>query len=300
MRYVQYDGDKYTEAIKATKNNGNLDLSGINLTQRNAHKDLVNLKTIKFSDNKISDISFLSEFKCLKSITIANNPIKDLSALENLDTVHTVRLENLPITDLKPLAKMKNLKFLSVNLGRDIDYKAINDMKNLKVLTIPENDSYYLDWDYIDKYKTDLEIRTTAYKPKEKAVRGGSTTSAYPLILFKEAIGYNIELTCDEQTALSVADEVLNKLSGEEKKVAIMFYKKGYNHVAISEDLNVSEDKVWQLLKGIDEKIAHPSYNIKMEGCVKVKKPDSTNAMEKLKEIVGIKDEKAQKNVKIK
>lgn len=291
MRYVQHDGDKYTEAIKATKNNGDLDLSGINLSARNTHKSLVGLKSIKLSDNKISDISFLKEFKRLNIISIANNPIKDLTALEDLENVHTVRLENLPILDLKPLAKMKSLRHLQVRLGRNVDYKAINDMKNLKVLTIPENDSYYLDWNYLDKFRPDLEIRTTPYKKKEEAIRGGNTTSAYPLILFKEAIGYNIELTCNEETAISIADSVINKLSGEEKEVAIMFYKKGYNRVAISEDLSVSTDKVAQLLKGVKEKIIHPYYNRKMEEHVKVKKPDSTNAMEKLKEIVGIKDE---------
>ena len=101
---------------------------------------------------------------------------------------------------------------------------------------------------------------------------------------------YNIELTCSEETATSVADGVINKLSGQEKKVAIMFYKKGYNNVAISEELSVSVDKVTKLLKGVRDKISHPSYNENMKEFVKVKKLYSTNAMEKLKEIVGIKD----------
>lgn len=289
MRYIQHDGDKYTEAIKATENNGDLDLSGIDLTSRTAHEKLEGLKTIKLSDNKISDISFLKEFKRLNIVTIANNPIKDLSALEDLENVHTVRLENLPVVDLTPLTKMKNLRSLSVNLGREVDYKAINDMKNLKVLTIPENYSYYLNWDYIGKNMPDLEVRTTRYKPKEEAIRGGNTTSAYPLILFKEAIGYNIELTCSDERASSVADELLDKLCGEEKEVATMFYKKGYNKVAISEDFNISVDKVSQVLEGVKEKITHPAYNKKMEECVKVKKPTSTNAMEKLREIIGMK-----------
>ena len=65
---------------------------------------------------------------------------------------------------------MKSLRHLQVRLGRNVDYKAINDMKNLKALTIPENDSYYLDWNYLDKFRPDLEIRTTPYKKKEEAI----------------------------------------------------------------------------------------------------------------------------------
>ena len=289
LKYVQYDGDKYSEAIKATKNNGDLDLRGIVLGSKNKHTTLTSLKTLKLSDNKISDISFVEKYKNLNIISLANNPIRDLSPLENLDNVHTVSLENIPVEDLTPLTKMKNLKYLSLSLGRDVDYKVINDIKNLKTLSLPETDSYHLDWGYIEKHNPELEVRTTKYRPKEEAKRGGCTTSPYPLILFKEALGYNIVLTCDNKTATNLADNLLKKLCGEEKKVATYFYKKGYNEQAISEDMSISTEEVERVLSAVKEKITHVSYNGEMENFVAIDKPNSTNAIEKLYEIVGLK-----------
>jgi DNA-binding transcriptional regulator LsrR (DeoR family) len=136
----------------------------------------------------------------------------------------------------------------------------------------------------------ELDVRTTKYSPKTEAKRGGETTSPYPLIFFKEALGYNIVLTSDEKTATKVADSVIGKLIQDEKKVATLYYKEGYNVEAISEDLSISTDEVNRILKAIKKKITHLSYNGEMEQHIAVAKPNSTNAMEKLKELVGIKD----------
>ena len=146
-------------------------------------------------------------------------------------------------------------------------------------------------WDGIDgieKNLPELEIRTSSYKPKQEAKRGGDTTSPYPLILFKEALGYNIVLNCDDDTATKVADTVLNKLTASEKEIATLYYKNGYNNIAISEDLSISIDEFNRVIKSVKDKITHASYNGEMEKYVSVKKLDSTNAMEKLKEICGI------------
>jgi transcription initiation factor IIE alpha subunit len=110
--------------------------------------------------------------------------------------------------------------------------------------------------------------------------------------LFKEALGYNIVLTCDNKKATSLADGLLKKLCGEEKKVATYFYKQGYNEQAISEDMSISTEEVQRVLSAVKEKITHVSYNKEMEEFVAIDKPNSTNAIEKLYEMVGLKGKK--------
>ena len=117
-----------------------------------------------------------------------------------------------------------------------------------------------------------------------------NTESTSEGILFKEAMGYNIVLACDEKTATKVADSLISKLMKDERQVATLYYKQGYNLEAISEDLSISTDEVRRILKAVKTKITHSSYNGEMEKYIAVAKPNSTNAMEKLKEIVGIKD----------
>lgn len=286
MKYMYGDGDRYAEAISKVKIHGRLDLTGIKYGNRTQHEELTNVREVILSDNKISDISFLKKYKNLSVLSIKNNPITDLTPLENLDNVHILTLENLPIKDLSSVAKMKNLRCLYLSLGRNVDYKAINDMTNLKMINMPENDSYHLDWDYIPKYKQNLEIKTSPYKPKEDAKIGGNNTSAYPLIVIKEALGYNVKLIVSENEILEDVEKMLNSLPAEEKEVAYLLYKFDYNNVAISEKLNVSLDEVKRLKKEIKKKITHASYNEKLIKYVDVLNPNSSHAVQKIKELM--------------
>ena len=286
LKYVSGDGDRYTEAIKQVKANATLDLTGIKIGHRKKHEELENVRTLTLSDNRITDISFLRNYKKLNTLNIANNSISDISVLAELDNVHTVRLENLPIKDLSPLAKMKSLKYLHLSLGRTVDYSAINIISGLQALSLPENDSYYLDWAYIEKNRKDLEVRRIRYSPKQLPKIGGNLTSPYPLIVIKEALGYNNKLIKSQEEALLDVEKMLNSLPEEEKEVAYLLYKNDYNYPAISEKLNVSVDEVRRIHKSIKKKITHPSYNSGLVKLVEVADPNSNDAIQKLKEMI--------------
>ena len=289
FKYKGADGDKYTEAIKRVRINGDLDLTGIKIGTRTFHEGLSNIKSVRLSDNGIKNIDFLNKYERLYFVSIANNPITDLSVLANLDNVHTVWLENLNVKDLLPLAKMPKLQTLHLSLGRDVDYKAINDMKSLKRLVIPENDGYYIDNSYLEKNRPDLEIVRTPYRPKEEPKIGGNLTSPYPLIVLKEALGYNNKLIGDKEKAIKAVEKMFNSLLSTEKAVAYLYYRDDYNRAAISEELKISIAEVDRVINSIKEKITHPAYNSELKEFVEIAFPKSSDAIQKLKEIAGIK-----------
>ena len=89
--------------------------------------------------------------------------------------------------------------------------------------------------------------------------------------------------------AIEAADKVLSQLTQKEIQVANLIYKNGFNEKAVSEDLKISIDMVESILKSVQEKIKLPYYNESLINMVEVDNPNSTNAIEKLKEMVGIK-----------
>ena len=55
-------------------------------------------------DNKINDLSGLSNIKSLTSVSLSNNEITDISPLSNLPNLTSLQLRNNPIKDFRPLS----------------------------------------------------------------------------------------------------------------------------------------------------------------------------------------------------
>lgn len=107
-----------------------LDLSGKGAGSA-ALKDiakLTELTSLKLSDNKISELDFLSSLKKLSSLDLSNNKISDISPLKKLSSIRTLHLDGNEIKDFSPLYGLDNLSMLTIG---DMDIKQ-SQLKKLK------------------------------------------------------------------------------------------------------------------------------------------------------------------------
>lgn len=159
MRYLQNDGDRYEEAVSSSDRANELVLEGIDISKRNKHEKLINLRSITLSDNNVSDISFVEKSKrTLHILTVRNNPIKDISCLKNIyclrkldldttgvedisplaktGTLHYLRIANSPVTSLNAFVGNRQLECLSLEYTGVTDLSFLKDLPRLKELTI--------------------------------------------------------------------------------------------------------------------------------------------------------------------
>lgn len=107
-----------------------LDLSGKGAGSA-ALKDiakLTELTSLKLSDNKISELDFLSSLKKLSSLDLSNNKISDISPLKKLSSIRTLHLDGNEIKDFSPLYGLDSLSMLTIG---DMDIKQ-SQLKKLK------------------------------------------------------------------------------------------------------------------------------------------------------------------------
>lgn len=70
---------------------------------------------LSLSDNKISDISLLSEMKELHKLALTNNRIKDISTLESMHKLRFIFLGDNLVEDISILRSQSRLKKLVLN-----------------------------------------------------------------------------------------------------------------------------------------------------------------------------------------
>jgi len=95
----------------------NLSLVGLRITSVtygvSTLRRLSNLKEVNLANNKISQISSLSELKGLQTLILMGNRIKEIGAL-NLPVLTSLNLDNNQITAVSGLRGLKKLEDLSL------------------------------------------------------------------------------------------------------------------------------------------------------------------------------------------
>ena len=283
MRYLQRDGDRYTEAIRATNNNGDLDLTGIIVGGRKAHHSLKSLKSLRLSDNNITDISFIKNYENLYVLNLTNNPIVDISPLSDMEHVHTLSLENLLVKDLTPLKDMKALKYLSLNLEECEDYSVLYELGNLNRLSIQPKG-------LIDAEKIKANnpvIRISEFDRKESEAQVICYEKEFPLNVIKEAFGYDRSLAGSLDAAIKVVEDIFDKFADELKSTAICIFKEDLTDKEICKKLNISRSELMRRWKSIQEKLNNKYYNKELEKFAAVPDGKKYPAMEKLNHILN-------------
>lgn len=137
MRYLQNDGDRYEEAVSSSDRANELVLEGIDISKRNKHEKLINLRSITLSDNNVSDISFVEKSKrTLRILTVRNNPIKDISCLKNIYCLRKLDLDTTGVEDISPLAKTGTLHYLRIANSPVTSLNAFVGNRQLEVLSL--------------------------------------------------------------------------------------------------------------------------------------------------------------------
>ena len=78
-----------------------------------------NIRALNLWENKLSDISILSEFSSLEIISLSVNQIKDISAFKKLKNVRELYLKDNEISDINQIENLKNCKKLEKLVLKD-------------------------------------------------------------------------------------------------------------------------------------------------------------------------------------
>ncbi|MDF2685455.1 MAG: putative internalin-A [Clostridia bacterium] len=105
-----------------------LDLSMFNL--------LTNLEYLNISDNNITGLSILSNFKSLEYLVLAYNPITDLTGISNCVNLKRLDLRGLEINDISPLSKLPLLEDLNLSEAIIHNENGFSDLSAIKILNL--------------------------------------------------------------------------------------------------------------------------------------------------------------------
>ena len=101
-------------------------------------ENLVNLKSIMLSRNKLIDICTLKGLIKLKRISAVHSRIKDIDCLKNLKEIHTLSLAYNPIKDISVLRNFQSLQAISMQNTQVEDISILKYTKKLESLNISD------------------------------------------------------------------------------------------------------------------------------------------------------------------
>ena len=140
--YMEKESDRYYKEISTAKNMiekneyASLDLINIDLNKKEEHLGLTKVKSVVLSDNKISDVSFLKNYKKLESLRIENDPVSDLSFLAASKSLKSLSLCGTKLSDASFLKSNENLTDLELIDNEIKVFSFIYDLFYLRSLNI--------------------------------------------------------------------------------------------------------------------------------------------------------------------
>jgi Leucine-rich repeat (LRR) protein len=97
------------------------------------------MKELYLSDNRIQDISAVSEMPDLWYLSMNNNPVEDLSPVEGRDNLSTLCLSGTDVTDVRVVTRLPKLSYLDVrNCSSIRDRAPLRQLKNRGGVTVKE------------------------------------------------------------------------------------------------------------------------------------------------------------------
>ena len=127
LEKIDFSNNKNLKDVRIT----NTDLKNLNLLKG------LDLNSLSFEDNEISDISSIKEMKNLERIDLDNNKIESLgNNLDNCQNLITLYLRDNPIEDISFLGKLKNIEALHLRNTNIKDISILKKLPNLHRLYI--------------------------------------------------------------------------------------------------------------------------------------------------------------------
>ena len=258
MKYLQYDSDKYAEAIRKAIRTKVLDLSGVDLKGKRDHQELKRITKVYLSNNKIDNFDFLKGYTSLEELHLENNAVTDLSCISNLNGLRNLTLRNLKLDNLN-FVEGKYYTNLTLGLGEETNYSALLKIRNTRGLKF---DAYRnsIPWAELDEKGISYEVD---WKDEEKEeARSPYFKDKFPFNFLHDAFGsWSIKPDKIDEVEL-VIDKIFNKFNQTEKSYLNLHYKQEEtNPKNIIKTLKISEREYEDLKINLEEKITHPAIN---------------------------------------
>ena len=260
--YKKRKNDRYYEEIRKAFRTRVLDLSGIDLKRQKEHHSLQGIYTIRLSNNNLTEVNFLENYKYVQELFIENNPITDLNVLKKCKNLKKLTLTNLKITNVDFLED-RELEYLAIDLGREVDLSALSKMKSVSELKISDDCSYNktIPWDELKKKGINYEI-INVKTDEVKRIVSNLFKERFPFNFLDDAFGtWNIIPKMLSEVEKAV-EKVFDKFTEEEKKYLISRYKELIiDESVMMKELRINHKEYEDLVDMVKEKIVHPNYN---------------------------------------
>lgn len=100
---------------------------------------LKSLTELILNNNRLDDISILSELKSLTGLSLNNNNISDISSLKDLKNLTELNLSSNRINNISSLRELKNLTELFLDDNQISDISSLKELMNLVKLNLSNN-----------------------------------------------------------------------------------------------------------------------------------------------------------------
>jgi len=115
-----------------------LDAHGKDIKSLKGLEFAMNLRTLLLYDNKVSDISPLSDLTSLSHLDLDDNQIKSIGALSDLVSLRTLDLDDNKISSINALSNLTNLSSLYLEDNQLSSISALSNL-NLRRLSLEDN-----------------------------------------------------------------------------------------------------------------------------------------------------------------
>jgi Leucine-rich repeat (LRR) protein len=113
-----------------------LTLSGMEVTDVSALRELKNLTELYLPNTNVTDVSALRELTNLTELDISGTQAKDVSALQGLKNLRHLKLNDTQVTAISGLRELTNLTELNLGFTRLTDLSVVWGLKNLTKLNL--------------------------------------------------------------------------------------------------------------------------------------------------------------------
>lgn len=152
--------DCYDESLKRAERSGGLRAIDVDLTARKEHTALRNVKTARFRNNRLSDFSFLAEYKQLHTLSVSDNPVSDFSAIKELPHLSNLHISNTNLDSLDFLRGNTSVRALSLGNNPIEDLSALYELYDLDYLCVDSETYGRLDIDRLMKRSPSLTVKS--------------------------------------------------------------------------------------------------------------------------------------------
>ncbi len=155
--------DNYDEQLSRAERVGSLWAMDVDLTKRQEHTALSNIRIARFNNNRLSDFSFLSKYKNLVTLSVIDNPVSDFTAIRGLTQLSNLYISNTNLDSLEFLRGNTSVRTLSLGNNPIDDLSLLYELYDLDYLCVDPETYERLDIDRLMEKSPALTVKAHCY-----------------------------------------------------------------------------------------------------------------------------------------